>query len=217
MSRGREHRCGRAGSSPPVAVHAADYSTSGSVVDVPEQYDADFRLNMRLKDASSGEWGDLTFAGKLHGDVTIDSCYLTAAFDTTGKSVVLARRQYAVMLDIGSLHIPPPDAVGITATVNVWVHVTDAGGPLSVASVPEQSGMTLAALASLGIVAYRRRPGRPGRTASAYSFDAFNDSRVEIARRADDLVRRLHTQSPGHVPEALCLSNEGDRACDRMQ
>lgn len=47
--------------------------------------------------------------------------------------------------------------------------------------------------------------------------EAFNASHTEIARRAADLVRRIHAHSPGHAPEALCLSTEGDRPCERIR
>jgi MYXO-CTERM domain-containing protein len=131
-------------------------STAGGTIP-PDVYDTNFSMKLSLTDSKSNQSGDLTFAANLQGTLTQTTSNLQISFqDPLTKSISLGGNVYTVTINPAMFDAPAPTN---TAPKQIYANVT-------VASVPEPSGLVLGATAVLGLAGrrwLRRRRSSVGR------------------------------------------------------
>jgi hypothetical protein len=131
-----------------------------------------YALVLAVQDLASGQWGALSFRGRLGGWLSASGAGLTNQWlGPTTQSLELGNSRYTVTLDTFS----PPGAPGSAnaGAIGALVEVSAIGPAASPSAVPEPSALVLAALALAGGAAawgrQRRAAARSGATRPASS------------------------------------------------
>lgn len=128
----------------PSVIPAASVSTTGSASDAaPDVFASPFDLTLRLTDAASGEFGDLTFTGTVNGSLTATASSLTADLDgPLTRALTLGAFVYEVTIDPASVSVPAP--VSPPALLGAFVRVSELRPDVPVTQTPEPAGLLLA-------------------------------------------------------------------------
>ncbi len=85
-------------------------TTSSARSASPDRFNIDFVLRLRIRDAGSGAWGELTFNGTITGTLTATSSHLTATLQAPTQQLALGKYLYTVTLP-KTIHPNGPSSV----------------------------------------------------------------------------------------------------------
>jgi hypothetical protein len=134
---------------------------SAATADKPETLitGGNWALTLTLTDSTSGQTGNVTFAGKLSGKFSAEDSNVTTSF-TSAITQFLTLGNFLYTVTIGPYSPPGPPSASNAGSIAAHVDLTPAG--IDVQKVPEPSSVVLSCLGVSFLAASwrKRRPAR---------------------------------------------------------
>jgi hypothetical protein len=146
------------GAATPSVIPGATVTTTSSASNPPDQFAANFKMDLHLTDTLSGKSGDLLFSGSINGTLTSTTSQLTSKFNNPlTEQLTLGTHVYNVTIDPALIQqLPAPNSTA-PALIDAFVTASDkssSGGPTGgggAPGTPEPSSLLLGATAMLGM------------------------------------------------------------------